>query len=169
MCDFVFVGLPAKRAAAAKALLPRGLFLTPSRNADLLARLPRTHSAFWLTDGMCSCGLWPLNPAALRPDAFRRKGWSETKTRRAFEDVLHLLESRAAGQPPNLMVLWIRRVVNEGKGPVFLHAARYSGNQDEQHPRIGNTVEVILSPEIEPVLCLGAFNRIDLERGTTAA
>lgn len=165
MCDFIFVGLPAKQAEAARAILPSGLFLSASRNPDLIARLPCTHSAFWLTTGMCSCGLWPLVPAALRPEAFRRKGWSETKARRAYEDALHLLESRAARQPPNLMVLWLRRVVTELKGPVFLHEARYSGNQDEQHPHIGDTVDVTVAPGLEPLLRRSAFNRVDREKG----
>jgi hypothetical protein len=67
------------------------------------------------------------------------------------------------------MVQWIRRVITQGKGPVFLHEAQYSGNQNEQHPRIGDTVDVTLSPGIEPVLIRDAFNRIDRERGTNAA
>ena len=158
MCDFIFVGTPTRHAAEASEWFSGALGLIPAHNAHLLALLPSAYSAFWLVNGPCSCGLWPLNVGGFSIAHFRRKGWSETKVRRVYKEALQRSSAKAAAQPPNRLSEWTLWFVSTFRQPVYLHEARYAKNPDDAAPHVGSPNEVLATPELSNALRSGALN-----------
>jgi hypothetical protein len=102
MCDFLTVGIDAKRGPSLEAAL-RGARLEVSRsiNPHVAQLFPATDALFLVTRGGCSCGLWvtrdanPTEESSKLETKLRRKGYSETKLARALATAKADAEMRA--------------------------------------------------------------------------
>ncbi len=103
MCNFLLVGAP--RGILADAARPaRDLQLRRISAQSLPGVFPSDLDAFFVTSGQCSCGLYFRSEMPDKVDrreiAYRRKGWSDAKIRRALAQVDHAEQTHA--QTPGL-------------------------------------------------------------------
>ena len=95
MCYFITVGVQQGNVGLFQGSVPRGMKIHATCNQSITRRLGDNVRTFLLTRGMCSCDLFgpaaacePIeieSIAARRIREYRKKGWSEAKTRRAVE------------------------------------------------------------------------------------
>lgn len=102
MCNFLLVGVP-KDILPDAPKLTRGLHLQPIARQALPSVFPSDLDAYFLMSGQCSCDLFRVEARSKvdqREAAYRRKGWSEAKIRRALEQVDH--SERAHARTPGM-------------------------------------------------------------------
>lgn len=88
MCYFVFVSVPSSKAASVENFNPVRLSVRSSSSSTVTAFFPKEHVVFEVTDGACSCSLYPSRQADLaearKRAKYEQKGWSTNKIERAL-------------------------------------------------------------------------------------
>lgn len=88
MCYFVFVSVPSSKVIAVENSATTGLSVHPISSPVVDALFPQGHVVFEVTDGACSCSLYPSNTRhrdeAKRRAKYKQKGWSASKIERAL-------------------------------------------------------------------------------------
>src|SRR5688500_7852026 len=94
MCFFVTLAVPSQYVDRIGEVFGRGFQTHSTANPSVMAGLPAGYAARLITSGMCSCDLYGRPHSAEAPDSaahlrrkYEKRGWSETKIKRALEQV----------------------------------------------------------------------------------
>ena len=133
MCYFVFVGVPSQSAITVEGLERTDLLLRPVSSPSVCTVFPKHHTVFEVTDGACSCRLYPTewekHAEAMKRAKYERKGWSKRKIERALNDKRqHDLRKPNPGR--SFIRLLNELVVTTGEVSLFAHW--FEGSIDDE-------------------------------------
>jgi hypothetical protein len=109
--------------------------------------------------------MWPRNAAAIDPARYRRKGWSEAKCQRAYEQARQQAEAKRS-KASNALATWANQVVATSGDPLYLHVGQYSKSPDDFNPPVTDHITVASGGRLEAALRFSAFNQIEPPRPT---
>lgn len=88
MCYFVFISVSSDKAVAVTSLESTTLLVRPISIPSINVLFPKGHAVFEVTNGACSCSLYPNNQGnrteAKRRAKYEQKSWSASKIERAL-------------------------------------------------------------------------------------
>jgi hypothetical protein len=117
MCRFMVIGLRESDVEHALRALPEGICMEPCKIAGVLEQMPPGFSAWTVTDGICSCSLLLEEHFKADQDReeakYRKKGWSETKIRRALSDSEHTAASRLRTSRRKALYQWLNELAEQ--------------------------------------------------------
>lgn len=116
MCNFLLVGIPnGAQVEIANERSAEALRFISIDKSKLPATFPESMKAFFIVSGGCACDLFSRATSNIdeREVAYRRKGWSEQKIRRALAQANHAAERHAEpglrSDVRSLLTDWVNR------------------------------------------------------------
>ena len=112
MCYFITIAVPDVFSEHVREHLRHDYDVSKACNPSLSGYLPDDHSMFYVTSGMCSCGLFqtPEDPQRsidkirqkYQKHKYKKRGWSEAKIERAVQDKIRTMKHGPGGLRPTL-------------------------------------------------------------------
>jgi hypothetical protein len=146
VCYFLMIGVHADGAVLIDGereprRRDRRLTIAPALNPSLAGIFPRDDQLFWITNGMCSCDLYPRGGISKHTNLdrernkYRAKGWSESKIDRALRAKLavHPMVARGQRDDTPLELLYDLLInLSTCDGGVRIFTRMYKGDPNEE-------------------------------------
>ena len=149
MCYFITVSIPDSGVEILKSEMPRELHLIETSNPSITPHIPENYISYVVTTDGCSCDLFSeesgddeitkrINKLQRK---YKRKGWSDSKIKRAIDQSISAAQSPKAVGLRNDLLFYLSDVLNL-LGEMMLIVHWYNGDVETEKVLIRNKLKI---------------------------